>query len=183
MTTMPTMGGALDPDGGSISDDKTVVENDNRAAHMPPADHVDNPGNDDAAELSRRDAVADLARQYSRASVVSATNPFLSHEPALDPESPMFDPRRWVEALLHAFSRDPARYPRHPVGVAYRDLGVFGFGSATDRQKDVLNVLWRAPLMLRERISGRRTKVQILRDLDGLVKEGEMLLVLGRPGR
>ena len=28
-----------------------------------------------------------------------------------------------------------------------------------------------------------KQKIQILRDFDGLVKSGEMLVVLGRPGR
>ncbi|KAK4242765.1 ABC-2 type transporter-domain-containing protein [Achaetomium macrosporum] len=180
---MLTTRDAVNLDWGLTLEKKTAPESDQQAAHMPPAGDPGNAGSGvTAAERPERDGIAVLARQSSRASAVSAVNPFLSREPALDPESPLFDPRRWVEALLHAFSQDPARYPRHHVGVAYRDLGVFGFGGATERQRDVLNVLWRGPRMLLERISARRTKVQILRGLDGLVREGEMLLVLGRPG-
>jgi hypothetical protein len=137
--------------------------------------------------------VADLARTFSRSSAVSAprpslqhtftANPFLSAAPSLEPNSPEFDAKRWARTLLHAFSQDPEKYPRHTVGVAYRNVGVHGFGRPTDYQKDVLNVLWRAPLILRDWISNRQTKIQILRGMDGLVKSGEMLLVLGRPGR
>lgn len=46
-----------------------------------------------------------------------------------------------------------------------------------------MNVLWRAPLIAKEWISNRQQKIQILSDFDGLVNSGEMLLVLGRPGR
>lgn len=131
--------------------------------------------------------VAELARSFSHTAARSAgtqhDNPFHSPVPSLDPNSAEFDPRKWISALLHAFSKDPDQYPRQPLGVSWRYLGVHGFGSDTDYQKDVMNVLWRAPLIAKEWISHRQQKIQILRDFDGLVHSGEMLLVLGRPGR
>jgi ABC-type multidrug transport system ATPase subunit len=36
--------------------------------------------------------------------------------------------------------------------------------------------------MIKQYFGNRRREVRILRDLDGLVNQGEMLLVLGRPG-
>lgn len=131
--------------------------------------------------------VAELARSFSQTGARSAgtqhDNPFHSPVPSLDPNSADFDPRKWISALLHAFSKDPDQYPRQPLGVSWRYLGVYGFGSDTDYQKDVMNVLWRAPLIAKEWISKRQQKIQILSDFDGLVNSGEMLLVLGRPGR
>lgn len=129
--------------------------------------------------------VAELARSFSQtgAGTQQHDNPFHSPVPSLDPNSADFDPRKWISALLHAFSKDPDQYPRQPLGVSWRYLSVHGFGSDTDYQKDVMNVLWRAPLIAKEWISTRQQKIQILNDFDGLVNSGEMLLVLGRPGR
>lgn len=66
---------------------------------------------------------------------------------------------------------------------ATRNLSVHGYGQPTDYQKTFGNY----PLEIAglfNRLTGRgKTKIQILRDFDGLVKSGEMLVVLGRPGR
>lgn len=131
--------------------------------------------------------LAQLARSFSQTGARSAgtqhDDPFHSLVPSLDPNSAEFDPRKWLSALLHAFSKNPDQYPRQPLGISWRYLGVHGFGSDTDYQKNMMNVLWRAPLIAKEWISSRKQKIQILRDFDGLVNSGEMLLVLGRPGR
>lgn len=135
--------------------------------------------------LERR--ITDLARTFTRNSVASLprdhANPFFSGDPTLDPASPLFDPKHWASALLNEFSKDPEKFPRHTVGLSYRDVGIYGYGSSTDYQKNVLNVMWRGPQIVKEWVSSRRQRVQILKDFDGLVKRGEMLLVLGRPGR
>ncbi|OTB07874.1 hypothetical protein M426DRAFT_8470 [Hypoxylon sp. CI-4A] len=143
----------------------------------------------DSSASSTRDndtRIAALARslthQSTRSHIHQSVNPFLDPSPALDPNSPEFDPRKWARTLLHAFAQDPDKYPRPPVGVSWRNLNVHGFGKPTDYQKDILNILWRAPLIAREWISHRQQKIQILNDFDGLVKSGEMVLVLGRPG-
>lgn len=127
--------------------------------------------------------IAQLARSFSQTAGTQHDNPFHSPVPSLDPNSAEFDPRKWISALLHAFSKNPDQYPRQPLGVSWRYLGVHGFGSDTDYQKNMMNVLWRAPLIAKEWVSSRKQKIQILRDFDGLVNSGEMLLVLGRPGR
>ncbi len=131
--------------------------------------------------------VAHLARTFTQNSSGSGppiSNPFLAKDPALDPSSKQFDAKLWAKTLLHAFEHDTQRYPRHTIGVAYQNLNVSGYsGNVADYQKDVMNVLWRGPALVRELLAGRQTKVQILRNFDGLVRKGEMLLVLGRPGR
>ncbi|KAI1635230.1 ABC-2 type transporter-domain-containing protein [Biscogniauxia mediterranea] len=146
----------------------------------------DNTGDTEGIPQPDIERVTEIARTFSRATEKSTNthvgNPFHASSPALDPNSPEFDPREWAKALLHSFSQEPDKYPRQPLGVSWRNLSVHGFGSDTDYQKDVLNVLGRAPIMLREWISSRKQKIQILRDFDGLVNSGEMLLVLGRPG-
>jgi hypothetical protein len=132
--------------------------------------------------------VAALARTFTRNSVLSPRlsttgHPFFPSNDTLDPRSPEFDAKAWARALLQAFAKDPERYPRHVIGVSCRDLGVFGFGGSALEQQDVLSSLWRIPVLLREWAGRRRQKIQILRGIEGLVRNGEMLLVLGRPGR
>ena len=131
--------------------------------------------------------MAQLARRFSLTRTYSAIstniNPFLSQDARLDPKSLDFSPEYWVRAMLHVFSQDKEKYPRHTAGVSWRSLSVHGFGDATDYQKDVFNVIWRAALNAFNRFSNRQKKINIINDFDGLVESGELLLVLGRPGR
>lgn len=132
-------------------------------------------------------AVAVLARQITLQSVKTSgggyVNPFLgSDDPQLDPRSGKFSPKAWIKTLVGIQSRDPERYPTRVAGVSYRNLNVHGFGAPTDYQKTFGNY----PLAIASifnKLTGRgKIKIQILRDFDGLVKSGEMLVVLGRPG-
>ncbi len=91
--------------------------------------------------------------------------------------------RAWARTLLHAFSRDPTKYPRHTVGVSFRDINVFGSSRTAGYQRDVYNSLWGVPMMMRSWLVSQHSNIPILEDFDGLVRAGEMLLVLGRPGR
>ncbi|KAH9997170.1 ABC-2 type transporter-domain-containing protein, partial [Xylariaceae sp. FL0662B] len=134
----------------------------------------------------RNARVAELARALTQESIRSHVpqdvNPFLNPSPSLDPNSKEFKPKEWAKSLLHAFAQDPEKYPRPPLGVSWTNLGVYGYGRETDYQNDIFNVLLRAPLMIKEWLSHRQQKVQILNEFDGLVRSGELLLVLGRPG-
>lgn len=141
-----------------------------------------------ALDKERADAeVARLARQVTQHSIKTVggdyQNPFLSSEdPALDPHSGAFSPETWTRTLMGLQSRDPDRYPQRVAGVAYRNLHAHGFGSLTDYQKTFGNYPF-ALSSLFSKITGKgKRKIQILRDFEGLVKSGEMLVVLGRPG-
>jgi ATP-binding cassette, subfamily G (WHITE), member 2, PDR len=112
-------------------------------------------------------------------------NPFLRPEnPLLDPNSGKFSSKAWLRTLISIMSRDPEQYPKATAGVAYKNLSAYGFGGPTDYQKTFGNYPWKV-LSLFKKLVGKtqKTRIQILRDLDGLVERGEMLLVLGRPGR
>lgn len=147
----------------------------------------------DEEELAVKDLRADdpkireLARTLTQHSVKNVhgeyDNPFHgSSDPQLDPTSGKFNARAWVKTLISITSRDPERYPKRVAGISYKNLNVHGFGNATDYQKTFGNY----PLELGSifnKLRGRgQTKIQILRNFDGLVKSGEMLVVLGRPG-
>ncbi|KAJ7627633.1 ABC-2 type transporter-domain-containing protein [Mycena polygramma] len=108
-------------------------------------------------------------------------NPFKDTEgdERLDPRSARFDLDAWLKSVMHFQSRDPEGFPKRTAGVTFRNLNVHGVGSATDYQKTVGNSLFGAFSALG---GGGKRKIQILRDFDGVLKSGEMLLVLGRPG-
>ncbi|KAL5363864.1 ABC-2 type transporter-domain-containing protein [Aspergillus floccosus] len=131
-------------------------------------------------DLARR-----LTRQSTRFSIKSSLdNPFNTEDPesTVNPHSPNFRARDWMKMLLAIKSRDPDRYPDRTAGVAFKNLNVHGFGSPTDYQKDVLNSLLEIGTLVRRLAGMKMQKIQILQDFDGLVKSGEMLVVLGRPG-
>lgn len=66
------------------------------------------------------------------------------------------------------------------AGIVWKHLKVCGSGSAINLQKNV-GSLFLAPLRIREMFGGGAEKT-ILNDFDGVLKSGEMLVVLGRPG-
>ncbi|THH08528.1 hypothetical protein EW146_g8957 [Bondarzewia mesenterica] len=136
-------------------------------------------------------AVRAIARQMSHTGNGSRSDneplsPFHQEldDPQLDPNSDEFSAEAWVKSVMTIQSRDPERYPRRTAGVSFTNLNVHGFGTPTDYQKTVGNV----PLHLFGVFKGlfgwgeKDRKIEILRDFEGLVKSGEMLVVLGRPG-
>lgn len=66
------------------------------------------------------------------------------------------------------------------AGVVWKNLKVCGSGSAINLQKNVGSTLL-APLRFRETF-GKGPEKTILNEFDGVLKSGEMLVVLGRPG-
>jgi ABC-type multidrug transport system ATPase subunit len=111
-------------------------------------------------------------------------NPFLRvpKGSSLDPASENFSAREWISNLEGFKSNDPRRYPPRTAGISFKNLSVFGFGSPTDYQKTVGNVPLEIGAVFRWMMGTGKHRIQILKDFDGLVKPGEMLLVLGRPG-
>lgn len=111
-------------------------------------------------------------------------NPFLdTSNPFIDPNSPQFKQKEWLRVVTSLKSRDPDRFPERLAGVAFQDLSVDGFREDTDYQRTFGNYPL-ALLTAAKKLIGqtRKIRVHILRDFDGLVKNGEMVLVLGRPG-
>lgn len=132
----------------------------------------------EVAELARR--FTGLSQQQSRGEYINSFHG--TDNAALDPNSGKFNAREWVENLVGLVSRDPERYPTRTAGVSFRNLNVHGFGTPTDYQKTFGNY----PLEignLFNTVAGRgKSKIDILRNFDGLIRSGEMLVVLGRPG-
>ncbi|XTI88346.1 ABC transporter-like protein [Cenococcum geophilum] len=135
-----------------------------------------------------KETMTELARTLSYHSVKNErgelSNPFLGPEnPLLVPNSGKFSLKAWLQTLMSITSRDPERYPKRVAGVAYKNLSAYGFGEPTDYQKTFGNYPLKVLSSFKKLVGkAQKTRIQILRDLDGLVRSGEMLLVLGRPG-
>ncbi|KAH8649041.1 ABC-2 type transporter-domain-containing protein [Xylariales sp. PMI_506] len=135
------------------------------------------------SELERRESIVQaLARRYTTRSQHGATegNPFLDagEESPLNPHSPNFSARAWAKAVVELDSSSA-----RTAGVCFQNLNVHGFGAATDYQKDVANVWLGVFGMLRKAVGlSKPRKIDILQNFDGLVRKGEMLVVLGPPG-
>ena len=129
--------------------------------------------------------VRQLTRHSTHFSTSNAKNPFFEDdkETTWHPDSPFFKPKDWVRSLIAAQSQDPERFMQRSAGVAFKNLHVHGFGSPTDYQKDVFNALLSIGSLVRNVTGTGKQKVQILSNFNGLVRSGEMLVVLGRPGR
>lgn len=144
------------------------------------------PGDDDAGEV-----VLDLARQFTNLSQrslqseksYSDINPFLDFSnPLLNPNSPDFNARAWTKHLVSLEARNADSHPLRKAGVSFKNLSVYGHGASYDYQKTVLNLL---PSMIQQlmTLGKKKTRIDILHNLNGVVKPGETCVVLGRPGR
>lgn len=98
----------------------------------------------------------------------------------LDPSSPKFDLYKWIRYTMRAIDQDDIKIAR--AGVTMKDVTVRGTGAALNLQKNVGSMLM-APLRFTENFSfGKKPTKTIIRNFDVLMKNGEMLIVLGRPG-
>lgn len=103
-------------------------------------------------------------------------------DPILDPTSEKFDHYKWARMMLKLMDKEG--FPRPPsTGVVFENLNVSGSGSALQYQNNVGSVVL-APFWPQEYLSFIRPgpEKQILRNFDGLLRSGELLLALGRPG-
>jgi len=124
-------------------------------------------------------AVQDLVRNFtSQSEQQNLGSPFDAlHGGDLDPNSDQFRAKSWARAFYDLRFGGEEALPR-VAGVAFRNLNVWGKGSPTDFQSTVGNKILKLPSLF-----GRGTqKIEILRNLDGLLLPGEQLCVLGPPG-
>ncbi|KAF9690735.1 hypothetical protein EKO04_011273 [Ascochyta lentis] len=135
----------------------------------------------------RDEEITNLARKLTEQSGFapgSHCNPFNAEiGSSLDPNSENFRAREWAEALISLKSKDPDRLPQRTAGISFHKLNVHRFGTPTDYQKTVGNVwLQMAGLVRKITQTNNPRKVEILHDFNGLVRSGEMLVVLKPPG-
>lgn len=98
----------------------------------------------------------------------------------LDPNDPNFDLPLWLKMTMRQVDQDDIKTKR--AGILFKDLNISGSGSALNLQKNV-GSFFMAPLRANEYLNfGSKPVKHILRDFQGLLRSGEMLVVLGRPG-
>lgn len=130
-----------------------------------------------ATALSRRHSVAHGTDAITRVSTLIVED---ENEPALDPSSDQFDLHKWLQNFVKNLQNQGIS--ARQTGVVYKDLNVFGSGAALQLQETVGSMIT-APLRFRELFSfGKKEPKQILRNFDGFIRSGELLIVLGRPG-
>ena len=133
-------------------------------------------------ERTRDDAVLQLARTYTGDFNLHHRSPFLAEKDgSLDPHGPNFSSKSWARAFYNLHLQD--QHGRPPTtSVAFRNLSVHGFGTASDFQKTVGNIYLDA-ISIGSKLCGRKGhQIQILQNLEGVLEEGQMLCVLGPPG-
>lgn len=114
------------------------------------------------SQLERKDTVAGM--EYS--------------DPRFNPESNEFDFYLWVRKFMRTIEEEGIKQRR--AGFTFKSLNVSGSGAALQLQQNVASLLM-APLRLRE-FFAHAPETKILRNFNGSVRSGEMLIVLGRPG-
>ncbi|KAK6884936.1 Opaque-specific ABC transporter CDR3 [Candida tropicalis] len=115
----------------------------------------------------------------------NGVNPiFDKTDPTLDPESPSFSSKRWVQNMWKLYQSDSDYYKPGKLGVAYKNLRVYGDAIENDYQTTVSNGVFK---FAKKVINKFRQKTDdytfdILKPMEGLIKPGEVTVVLGRPG-
>ncbi|KAJ5082669.1 hypothetical protein N7532_011712 [Penicillium argentinense] len=103
-------------------------------------------------------------------------------DPVLDPTSDQFDHYKWARMMLKLMDKQGVSL-RKSTGVVFQNLNISGSGAALQYQNNVGSVPL-APFRPQEYLSfGKKVpQKQILRNFDGVLQSGELLIVLGRPG-
>lgn len=131
---------------------------------------------------TRHSIVQELAREYMEdpegKPIFGSNDP---HSP-LNPRGEKFNARAWATNFARLADERGQRFRQ--VGLCFQNLNVFGFGTPTDFQKDVGNIWLALPGMAHRLFSktAGQTRIDILRQFDGIIRPGEMCVVLGPPG-
>ncbi|VUC33001.1 unnamed protein product [Clonostachys rosea] len=165
----------------TIDSQTSVGKADSETLHEDSANHSSSDSEDQNGGMDAQ--LQSLARRLTNHSEVNGPLFPVAAGTQLDPSSDNFNPRKWAKAFYQ--SRVEASNGNKPrtTSLAFKNLNVYGFGSAVDFQRTVAHFLLEGVDLVR-RIVGRDNKkrVDILRDFEGLIHQGEMLCVLGPPG-
>lgn len=102
------------------------------------------------------------------------------NDPSVNPSSDQFDLPKFLKLLRRQLEEEGIAMRQ--VGLLYKDLNIYGSGAALQIQQTVRDMLL-APFRIGEMFSfGKKAHKHILRNFDGIINSGEMLIVLGRPG-
>ena len=141
------------------------------------------PGIEEYAEPIIQAEAAELATTVSRAIALERTKTVSGMELSdsiLDPANPTFNFRLWAKYLVKQLEDNGIRRPR--VSTTFQNLTVTGTGDEIMLHKTVSSI-FTTPFGFAS-VSKRKSRAKrtILHNFNGVIKEGEMCIVLGRPG-
>lgn len=133
----------------------------------------------DEEEISR--IATSLSTPLRKVSRQDTLDGLAEDDPAVIPTSGKFDPYKWARLRIKQLDEEAILHER--AGFVFKELNVSGTGAALQLQDTVGSVLL-APFRLGSLINLARSghRRQILRNFDGVLRSGEMVMVLGRPG-
>lgn len=178
--------------GGSNGDESPLehvqTANDNQQQYYSSEPNLHSPRRErgvlpgDREELHRIATAGTLARTATRGTLSRADTyadvEFDRNDPELDPHKPEFDAYKFARVVVRMM-REKGLKDLHS-GVAFKNLRVTGSGNSLQYQHTVPFAAT-LPFRIRETFGKGKERV-ILNKFEGLVKAGEMLIVLGRPG-
>nr|QFR37216.1 ABC transporter [Cyberlindnera americana] len=137
-----------------------------------------------AAGESEQDA---LSRVSTIAQGVNPMSDMSNIDPRLDPNSDEFNSRYWIKNFKALMDKDPDHYQNYSLGIAFKDLRAYGDATGADYQTTTLNAPMKFAVQYAKDIFSSKAakmanKFDILKPLDGIIKPGEVVVVLGRPG-
>lgn len=149
-------------------------------------------------EKETQECVKGLAKTFTRQTIgegnnddhsLQPVNPIFQHgdgiyDEKLDPNSDRFDSKTWIKNMSLIMNGNPEYYMPYSIGCCWRNLSAHGASSDVAYQLNVANVPIQILQWVYRQIRPRREgdSVQILKPMDGILKPGELLVVLGRPG-
>lgn len=141
---------------------------------------AENMGSDDKDELNR--IFTALSRKQTGGSTLQRKDTITGlsdDDPVFDPDNKDFDLYKYLRLFMRNLREDGRETKR--AGIVFKNLSVSGSGAALQLQSTVADFLL-TPFRFRELFSSGKSHKQIISRFDGLVKSGELLIVLGRPG-
>lgn len=141
---------------------------------------AENMQSDDKHELNR--ILTSLSRRQTTSSDLQRKDTIsgLEHDdPVFDPGSKDFDLYKYLRFFMRQLQAEGRESKQ--AGIVFKNLSVSGSGAALQLQSTVAD-FFLAPFRFRELFSGGNSHKQIISRFDGVLKSGELLIVLGRPG-
>jgi ABC-type multidrug transport system ATPase subunit len=125
------------------------------------------------------DGRQELARIFTSGSKVTQQMSIAQpNDPRVDPSNEAFDLGRFSVMFRNQLEGEGIEMKK--VNVVYKNLDVFGSGKALQLQSTVAD-LFMSPFRAKE-FFGKSERKQILHSFDGIIRAGELCIVLGRPG-
>jgi ATP-binding cassette subfamily G (WHITE) protein 2 (PDR) len=122
--------------------------------------------------------------------IAPGVNPMLNIDqldPRLDPNSDEFQSRYWIKNFRSLMDKDPDYYKNYSLGITYKNLRASGVAIDADYQSTVFNAPFKftsryAKKLFSSKAAKRKTQFDILKSMDAVIRPGEVVVVLGRPG-